>query len=63
MHGNSKEEAQNEVSYLVVSCVLIPSQFYLLLLLKDISFGWSGQQYTKGMVQERGEIITHYSSR
>ena len=40
MHGNSKEEAQNEVSYQVVSsCVLIPGQFYLLLLLKDISFG------------------------
>ena len=39
MHGNSKEEAQNEVSYQEVSRVLIPSQFDLLLLLKDISFG------------------------
>ena len=39
MHGNFKEEAQDEVSYQLVSCVLIPGQFYLLLLLKDISFG------------------------
>ena len=62
MHGNSKEEAQNEVSYQEVSRVLIPSQFYLLLLLKDISFG-VGSNITKGMVQERGDIITHYSSR